>query len=123
MHFQPKQNAHRTSSYIHAMEDAIMKMACDQNTSDQFGWKLSRSSNLPCFNRTPWMWDNVWFNNADSSVSYIAPTKQPIMPSIQFPMSSFPHQMQSSEASDFTGNLIEFRGKAGQGYNQMHAGF
>jgi hypothetical protein len=48
-------------------------------------------------------------------VSYIAPTKQPIMPSIQFPMSSFPHQMQSSEASDFTGNL-EFEGK-GQGYN------
>jgi hypothetical protein len=100
MHFQPKQNAHRTSSYLHAMEDAIMKMACDPNTSDQFGCKLSSSSNLPCANRTPWMWDNVWFNNADSSVSYIAPTKQPIMPSIQFPMSSFPHQMQSSEASD-----------------------
>ncbi|XP_061956768.1 agamous-like MADS-box protein AGL62 [Populus nigra] len=100
MHFQPMQNAHRTSSYLHAMEDAIMKMACDQNTSDQFGCKLSSSSNLPCANRTPWMWDNVWFNNADSSVSYIAPTKQPIMPSIQFPMSSFPHQMQSSEASD-----------------------
>jgi len=100
MHFQPKQNAHRTSSYLHAMEDAIMKMACDQNTSDQFGFKLSSSSNLPCVNRTPWMWDNVWFTSADSSVSYIAPTKQPIMPSIQFPMSSFPHQMQSSEASD-----------------------
>nr|AGW52156.1 AGL24 [Populus tomentosa] len=115
MHFQPKQNAHRTSSYLHAMEDAIMKMACDPNTSDQFGCKLSSSSNLPCANRTPWMWDNVWYNNADSSVSYIAPTKQPIMPSIQFPMSSFPHQMQSSEASDFTGNL-EFDGK-GQGYN------
>ncbi|KAH8492725.1 hypothetical protein H0E87_022093 [Populus deltoides] len=93
-------NAHRTSSYLHAMEDAIMKMACDQNTSDQFGFKLSSSSNLPCVNRTPWMWDNVWFTSADSSVSYIAPTKQPIMPSIQFPMSSFPHQMQSSEASD-----------------------
>ncbi|XP_011024498.1 PREDICTED: myocyte-specific enhancer factor 2-like [Populus euphratica] len=115
MHFQPKQNVRRTSSYLHAMEDAIMKMACDQNTSDQFGCKLSSSSNLPCANRTPWMWDNVWFNNADSSVSYIAPTTQPIMSSIQFPMSSFPHQMQSSEASDFTGNL-EFEGK-GQGYN------
>ncbi|KAJ6956627.1 floral homeotic protein AGAMOUS-like [Populus alba x Populus x berolinensis] len=115
MHFQPKQNAHRTSSYLNAMEDAIMKMGCDQITSDQFGCKLSSSSNLPCANRTPWMWDNVWFNNVDSSVSYIAPTKQPIMPSIQFPMSSFPYQMQSSEASDFTGNL-EFEGK-GQGYN------
>jgi len=70
MHFQPKQNAHRTSSYLHAMEDAIMKMVCDQNTSDEFGCKLSSSSNLPCANRTSWMWDNVWFNNADSSVSY-----------------------------------------------------
>ncbi|KAH8493056.1 hypothetical protein H0E87_022351, partial [Populus deltoides] len=63
-------NAHRTSSYLHAMEDAIMKMVCDQNTSDEFGCKLSSSSNLPCANRTSWMWDNVWFNNADSSVSY-----------------------------------------------------
>ncbi|KAF9688489.1 hypothetical protein SADUNF_Sadunf02G0202300 [Salix dunnii] len=74
-----------------------------QNTSDQFGCKLSSISNLPYVNRTPCMWDNVWFNNAGSSVSYIAPTKQSILPSIQFPMSSFPHQMQSSEASDFTG--------------------
>ena len=70
MHFQPKQNAHRTSSYLHAMEDAIMKMVCDQNTSDEFGCKLSSSSNMPYANRTSWMWDNVWFNNADSSVSY-----------------------------------------------------
>ncbi|KAJ6711064.1 AGAMOUS-LIKE MADS-BOX PROTEIN AGL82 [Salix koriyanagi] len=115
LHFQPKQNAHRTSAYLHAMEDAIMKMACDQNTSDQFGCKLSGGSNLPYVNCTPCMWDNVWFNNAGSSVSYIAPTRQPILPSIQIPMSSFPHQMHSSEASDFTGNL-EFEGK-GQGYN------
>lgn len=115
LHFQPKQNAHRTSAYLHAMEDAIMKMACDQNTSDQFGCKLSGGSNLPYVNCTPCMWDNVWFNNAGSSVSYIAPTRQPILPSIQIPMSSFPLQMQSSEASDFNGNL-EFEGK-GQGYN------
>ncbi|CAK7343734.1 unnamed protein product [Dovyalis caffra] len=108
MHFQSKQTAPRTSSHPHVMEDVY-----NQNNRDQFSFKSS-SNKLPFVNHTPWMWDNVWFNNADSSMTYIAPTKLPVTPSMQFPMSGFPHQMHSSEVSDFSGD-IEFEGK-GQGY-------